>query len=192
MVLVPWWLVQPGQEWKQNMWHQGDRSGAAIPLEWADLQEERVIQCPLAMSPKGQGAQPTQPSPPCRSYPPRRTAAQLCSQVWGGGLYLQVHSCAISQACPSPSTKSPGRLSGPFGSGQVFPRWRARPIRRDQSVSTTNSPSLFSSPSESSSSLYRYISPSATECLSSVASASSLRLQVLTMTGMLGSRLRGT
>lgn len=185
--MVPWWLVQPGQEWKQSMWHQRVRSGAAIPLGWADLQEERVIQCPLAMSPKGQGAQPPQPSPPCRSYPPRPTAAQLCSQVWwGGGLYLQVHSCAIAQACPSPSTSRV--QAGCLGVPQV----EARPTRQDQSVSTTNSPSLFSSPSESSSSLYRYISPSATECLSSVASASSLRLHVLTMTGMLGSRLRGT
>lgn len=189
--MVPWWLVQPGQEGKQSVWHQGDRSGAAIPLGRADLQEGRVIQCPLAMSPKGQGAQP---SPPCRSCPPRPTAAQLCLQVWsGGGLYLQVHSCAISQACPSPSTNrvQAGWLCPSLGA-RSSPGGGPGPPGRDQSVSTTSSPSLFSSPSESSSSLYRYISPSATECLSSVASASSLRLQVLTMTGMLGSRLRGT
>lgn len=64
--MVPWWLVQPGQEWKQSTWLQGDGSGAAIPLGWVDLQEGRVIQCPLTMSPKDQGAQTAQPSPQCR------------------------------------------------------------------------------------------------------------------------------
>lgn len=133
MVLVPWWLVQPGQEWKQSMWHQGDRSGAAIPLEWADLQEERVIQCPLAMSPQGQGAQPTQPSPPCRSYPPRRTAAQLRSQVWGGACiykytavpsprHAQVQVPRVQVGCLGPLAQarcSPG--GGPGLSAKISP-----------------------------------------------------------------------
>lgn len=158
-----------------------------------DLQEGRVIQCPLAMSPKDQGAQPITTTRPC---PPQPAAPQVCPQVCWAGPLRKVSAGA--QLCPSPRraqvqvpTKSRWASSAhQLGAG--LPQGGGPGPHRDQSVSTTNSPSLFSSPSESSSSLYRNISPSAAECLSSVPSPSSLRLQVLTMTGMFGSRLRGT
>lgn len=125
-----------------------------------------------------------------------------CAHGAAGRGYLPVvniiYKCTavpLSRACPSPSTNTVqgGWLCPPvLGPGPPQGGGWPGPRSRDQSVSTTSSPSLFSSPSESSSSLNRYISPSATECLSSVPSPSSLRLQVLTMTGMFGSRLRGT
>lgn len=112
------------------------------------------------------------------------------------GMYLQV--CIFTHRLGTPKSKyqrGSGWLAVPVGLG----RTGSSPVGTgqaqlagDQSVRTTNSPSLFSSPSESSSSLYRYISPSATECLSSVPSPASRRLQVLMMTGMLGSRAWGT
>lgn len=111
-VLVPWWLVQPGQEWKQSMWPQENRSVAAIPLGWADLQEGRVIQCPLATSPKGHhGAQPAQPITTMQD-PLGPSDPQVCPQVWWGG-GISHHECIykctavpISQACASPSTNA--------------------------------------------------------------------------------------
>lgn len=131
------------------------------------------------------------PNVPCRSQGTQPACPLLlCGSLGRRALpltiYLRMHSLTNPGHPKSKYQHSPGQLAVPTGG-----TGRARPVLT-QSVSTTSSPSLFSSPSESSSPLYRYISPSATECLSSVPSPSSLRLQVLTMTGMLGSRLWGT
>lgn len=127
-----------------------------------------------------------------RAGAPEATSTSVCPQGVCGGVIS--HRACICTRTAVPIFRQ-ARVQVPVG-GVAVPRsprgGGPGPGRQDQSVSTTSSPSLFSSPSESSSSLYRYISPSAAECLSSAPSPSSLRLQVLTMTGMFGSRPRGT
>lgn len=193
--------------WSYGGWSSQDKNGnkacgprgtgLELPYPWGEETCRRGRSYSVCW-PWAPRAKALSPRPLYRSCPVRPAAPWARPQGWWGGISPQeaIYKCTavpLSRAGPSPSTNrvQAGWLR-PWAGGRVFPGRRPGPPRSDQSVSTTSSPSLFSSPSESSSSLYRYSSPSATECLSSVASPSSLRLQVLTMTGMLGSRLRGT
>lgn len=123
VVLVPWWLVPPGQEWKQSMWPQGDRSVAAIPSGWADLQGGSLgvpwPQAPWAwISAHHHQVEPSAP--------------QVCP--WGSGEgvsprrehYLQMHRCAPLPGMP----KSKYRHSPGWVAVSPCPGARSSPGRR--------------------------------------------------------------
>lgn len=172
------------------------------PLEWVDIQEG--IQ-PVVPGHSPQGLKPSASLVHHSHVNPTQPGgwllrcARRCDEEEEPRLGNVSTSAVSPIAWAHPKSKyqhSSGRLAVPVGLGTRSlpqpPVTGQAQLAEDQSVSTTSSSSLFSSPSESSSSLYRYISPSATECLSSVPSPSSRRLQVLMMTGMLGSRPWGS
>lgn len=171
------------------------------PLEWVDIQEGIH---PVVPGHSPQGLKPSASLVHHSHVNPTQPGRWLLRCAWRCDEEEEPRLGNVSTNAVSPITwarpkskyqHSSGRLAVPVGLGtsSLPPAVTGQAqLAEDQSVSTTSSSSLFSSPSESSSSLYRYISPSATECLSSVPSPSSRRLQVLMMTGMLGSRPWGS
>lgn len=83
----------------------------------------QVIQCPLAMSPKGQGTWSAQPSPSDRPCPPRPTAPQVCPYVMGKGpVSTSTQLCHLPGMPESKYQQSPGWLAAPIGSGPGLPQ----------------------------------------------------------------------